>query len=135
MALLTQLLCGVLFVFLGQAGTSVRGAYDVLVSMGIITYFIPYLFVFAAMFRLQREKAGPEVMCTPGGKPVAIFIACVGFTTTLLTIALSVVPPPEEPNKVLATVKVVGLCAILVATGALLYYAAKRKNMNHQTAP
>ncbi|MGB8986798.1 MAG: APC family permease, partial [Candidatus Sulfotelmatobacter sp.] len=40
-ALLLQLLCGVLFVFLGQAGTSVRGAYDVLVSMGIITYFIP----------------------------------------------------------------------------------------------
>jgi len=28
------------FHFLGQAGTSVKGAYDVLVSMGVITYFI-----------------------------------------------------------------------------------------------
>jgi amino acid transporter len=129
------LLCGVLFVFLGQAGTSVRGAYDVLVSMGIITYFIPYLFVFAALFRLQREEAGPEVICVPGGKPVAMLISCVGFITTLLTIVLSVVPPPEEPNKVLAAVKVVGLCAILVATGALLYYAAKRKNINRHIVP
>jgi amino acid transporter len=60
-ALLLQLLSGVLFVFLGQVGTNVRGAYDVLVSMGIITYFIPYGFLFAAMFRVQREKAGRDL--------------------------------------------------------------------------
>jgi amino acid transporter len=131
-ALLLQLFCGVLFVFLGQAGTSVRGAYNVLVSMGIITYFVPYLFLFAAMFRIQREKAGPEVICVPGGRPIAILVSCVGLITSLLTIALSVVPPAEEPNKVLATVKVVGLSAILVGVGAVLYYAAKRKNKNRR---
>ena len=43
-ALILQSMCGVLFIFLGQAGTSVKGAYDVLVSIGVITYFIPYLF-------------------------------------------------------------------------------------------
>ena len=41
--LLTQFIFGALFIFLGQAGTSIKGAYDVLVSMGIITYFIPFL--------------------------------------------------------------------------------------------
>ena len=30
---------------LGQAGTTVRGAYDVLVSMGVISLFLPYLFL------------------------------------------------------------------------------------------
>ena len=30
-----------------------QGAYDMLVSMAVITYFIPYLFLFAAMIRLQ----------------------------------------------------------------------------------
>ena len=60
-----------LFIFLGQAGTSIKGAYDVLVSMGVITYFIPYLYLFAAMFKLQREPAGPDVIRVPGGKPVA----------------------------------------------------------------
>ena len=53
--------------FLGQAGTSVRGAYDALVSMGIIAYFIPFLFMFAAMIVLQREPAGPDVIRVPGG--------------------------------------------------------------------
>jgi amino acid transporter len=35
-ALLVQAAIAGFFVFLGQAGTSVRGAYDALVSMGII---------------------------------------------------------------------------------------------------
>src|SRR5581483_4073554 len=61
-ALFTQFLLGVLFIFLGQAGTTVKGAYDVLVSIGVITYFLPYLYVFAAMFKLQSEPAGREVI-------------------------------------------------------------------------
>src|ERR1700730_18373299 len=127
-ALIVQSLFAALFVFLGQAGTSVKGAYDVLVSIGIITYFIPYLFVFAAMFRLQWEETAPEVVRVPARKPVAILLASVGFATTLLTIALSLVPSPEEPDKVLATVKIVGLTAVLLAAGALLYYLAHRRN-------
>jgi glutamate:GABA antiporter len=126
-ALLAQSLFGALFVFLGQAGTSVKGAYNVLVSIGIITYFVPYLFVFAAMFRLQWEEAEPDVIRVPGRKPVALLLSCVGFATTLVTIALSLVPPPEETNKVLATVKVVGLTAVLLTAGALLYYAGKKR--------
>ncbi|MFI5114636.1 MAG: APC family permease, partial [Terriglobales bacterium] len=67
-ALLTQAAIGAIFVFLGQAGTSVKGAYDVLVSMGVITYFIPYLYLFASMFKLQSDPAGEEVIRVPGGK-------------------------------------------------------------------
>jgi amino acid transporter len=126
-ALILQFLCAIVFVFLAQAGTSVKGAYDVLVSMGIITYFIPYLYLFAAMYKLQREPAGEEVIRVPGGKPMAKVIACVGFFTTMVTIFLSLVPSPDETNKVLATVKVVGLTGALLGAGALFYYLAKRK--------
>ena len=115
------------FVFLGQAGTSVKGAYDVLVSMGIITYFIPYLFVFASMFRAQWERAEPDVIRVPGRKPVAVLLSCVGFLTTLLTIGLSLVPAPDESNKVLATVKVVGITAVVLGAGVLLYVGSSRR--------
>src|SRR5438445_4601970 len=64
-ALLVQAAIAGLFIFLGQAGTSVHGAYDALVSIGIIAYFIPFLFMFAAMIVLQREPAGPDVMRVP----------------------------------------------------------------------
>lgn len=126
-ALILQAICGVIFIFLGQAGTTVKGAYDVLVSMGIITYFLPYLFLFGAMIRLQREPAGLDVMRVPGGKPAARLLACVGFSTALLTVALSFVPSPEEANPGLASAKVVGGTVILVAAGALLYAWGKSR--------
>jgi glutamate:GABA antiporter len=125
--LLTQWAIGVLFIFLGQAGTGIKGAYDVLVSMGVITYFIPFLYLFAAMFKLQSEPAGPDVIRVPGGKPVARLVALVGFMTTTFTIAMSLLPPPDEPNKVLAVVKIVGLSGILVGIGAWIYWAGKRR--------
>jgi amino acid transporter len=125
-ALLTQAVLGVVFTFLGQAGTSVKGAYDVLVSMSVITYFIPFLYLFAAMFKLQGEPAGPGVIRVPGGKPVALLMASVGFCTTLLTIGLSLIPAADEPNKVLAVVKIVGLTGLVLVVGVVLYWLGKR---------
>jgi len=126
-ALLTQFALGVVFIFLGQAGTSVKGAYDVLVSMGVITYFIPYLYLFAAMIKLQREPAGPDVIRVPGGTWMAKLVATVGFLTTTLTIALSLIPQPDEPNKPLALFKIVGGCAALLLVGVGLYVVGKRR--------
>ncbi|MGB6387627.1 MAG: APC family permease [Terriglobales bacterium] len=126
-ALLTQAVIGAIFIFLGQAGTSVKGAYDVLVSMGVITYFIPYLYLFASMFKLQIEPAGEEVIRVPGGRPAAYALSILGFTTTLFTIALSVLPPPDEPNKPLAVFKIVGGCGALVLIGVGLYWTGRRR--------
>jgi amino acid transporter len=126
-ALLTQFVLGVVFIFLGQAGTSVKGAYDVLVSMGVIVYFIPYLYLFAAMIKLQHEPAGPEVIRVPGGSTVAKLVASLGFVTTTLTIVFSLIPQPDEPNKPLALLKIVGGTGALVLVGVWLYVAGKRR--------
>ena len=126
-ALLTQAAIAGLFVWLGQAGTSVRGAYDVLVSMGIITYFIPFLFMFAAMIRVQREPAGPDVIRVPGGRGVAVALAALGFATTAASIVLALVPADEEPRKTLAVVKVLGASILLVAVGVGVYVSGRRR--------
>ena len=123
--LLTQFVFGAIFIFLGQAGTDVKGAYDVLVSMGVITYFIPFLYLFAAMFKLQSQPAGAGIIRVPGGKPVARLVAVVGLLTTIATIAISVLPPPDEPNKPLAVIKIVGLSALLVLIGVAIFYRPK----------
>jgi amino acid transporter len=125
-ALLTQYVIGVLFIFLGQAGTSVQGAYDVMASMTVITYFIPYLYVFAAMMKLQREPAAAEVIRVPGGKPVGVVVSLIGLLTTTFTILISVVPQPEDPNKGLAVLKIVGLTALLLAVGTWIYWTGKK---------
>jgi amino acid transporter len=127
--LLVQFLFGALFIFLGQAGTSVKGAYDVLVSMGVITYFVPFLYLFAAMYKLQSEPAGPGVIRVPGGKPVARLVAIVGFLTTVATIAISVLPPPDEPNKLLAVLKIVGLSGLLLLIGVAIFYGSQIRSL------
>ncbi|MGA7189326.1 MAG: APC family permease [Candidatus Acidiferrales bacterium] len=129
-ALLVQAICGAIFIALSQAGTSVYGAYEVLVSMGIITYFVPYLFVFAALIRLQREPVAAGTIRIPGGRPVATALGALGFMTTLVTIIFSMVPAADEPHKFVAIAKIVGLSGVLLAVGALLYAVGRQHAAN-----
>ncbi len=122
-----NILSGCCSSFSDRPAPTSKGAYDVLASMTVIVYFIPYLYVFAAIIKLQREPAGPDVIRVPGGRPVAIFISVIGLLTTTATILLSVMPPPDDPNKPLAVLKIVGGTVALLAAGGWIYWAGKRQ--------
>ncbi len=79
------------------------------------------------MIRLQSRPAPPGVRRVPGGKPVAIALASLGLACTLVTIALSLVPSTDEPNKLLAVVKVVGGMLVLVGAGVVVFVGARLK--------
>jgi multisubunit Na+/H+ antiporter MnhB subunit len=81
---------------------------------------------------LQSIAPGENVIRVPGGRPVAYLLAIVGFSTTLFTIALSVLPPPDEPNKALAVFKIVGGCGALLLIGVFLYLRGKKRALNSQ---
>ena len=120
-ALLLQAGVAAVCAVLGQAGETPKKAYEILVSLGIIANFLPYLVMFAAMIRLQREPAGAQVMRVPGGKPVAILCGAVGFGTSAVAVVLAGTPPAGEPNPERYLIKVVGLSLLLVATGVVTY--------------
>jgi len=126
-SLIVQAICCALFILMGQFGSTVHGAYQVLVSMTIITNFVPYLFMFAGMIRLQREPVESGVIRVPGGKPVAIALATVGMLTTTAVIIGSVIPDASEPDKALAVGKIIALSAVLLGGGVLLYAVGKRR--------
>lgn len=126
-SLLVQAAIAAVICLLGQAGTTVKGAYEVLVSLGIIAYFIPYLFLFAATIRLQSEPAGPEVWRVPGGRPIAILLASVGFATTAVSIVFATLPAADEPHPALAATKILGLTALLLGAGIWLYRLGARR--------
>jgi len=118
---------GILFVFLGQTGTSVGGAYQVLAAIAVAITMVPFMFLFASMIRLQREEAPPGAIRVPGGRPVAVLLGCVGFATTVLATVLSFIPPPEEANRALFFVKILGSVAGLVLLGLLLFHLGQRR--------
>lgn len=126
-SVLVQGIIGIVFVFLGQAGTSVKGAYNVLVDISVITALIPFLFLFAAVIRLQDDPAGPDVIRIPRGKPVARVVACIGFLTTLFATVLSLFPSPDEPHMLLAAAKILGSTAVLIGVGMVVYWLGKSR--------
>jgi amino acid transporter len=108
---------------LGQAGATVKGAYDALVAMGVITYFIPYLVLFAAYARAKGN------LRTPGGRPVVILLATLGGVTTAVALVLAAVPPSDAPDKMWAVTKVVGGSAVLAVIGAFLFARRRRDSV------
>lgn len=126
-ALLTQSGLAAVFIFLGQAGTSVRGAYDVLVSSTVVITMVPFVFLFASAFRLYAEPTTPETIRIPGGKASVLGCAAIGLATTVIAMILAVFPADEEPNKPFAVAKVIALTAMMVLFGVAIYAAGARR--------
>ncbi len=108
---------GAIFVVLSQAGTGVKGAYDVLVSMGIIAAFFPFALVFMSMIVLQREPV-EERLAYPGrpagGDPAGHASA---LRPRICAIGFAMLPAPDELNKPLAVFKILGMTAVLLGRG------------------
>ncbi|HVU46891.1 MAG TPA: APC family permease [Terracidiphilus sp.] len=130
-AIIVYGLAGMCVAVLGQAGTSVRGAYDVLVGMSVLTEFLPFLFIFGALIRVQSVPADPTVRRVPGGRPVAILLGALGLASTVVTIVLSTIPAEDDPNPVLAAFKIVGATVVLVGVGVLVFFTAHLRQRFH----
>lgn len=132
-ALVAQAAIAAVFIFLGQGGTSVKGAYDVLVSSTVVITMVPFLFLFASAIKLNAEPETPEMVRIPGGKPTVIAAAAVGLATTVVAIVLAGFPADDDPTKVLSVVKVVGLTALMLAGGILIYLLGRRRALERTT--
>jgi amino acid transporter len=127
-ALITQSAIAAVFIFLGQAGTSVRGAYDVLVSSTVVITMVPFVFLFASAFKLDAEPATPDMVRIPGGRWTVIACATIGLATTLGAMVLAVFPADEEPNKPFAVAKVLFLTAMMILFGVGFYIAGRARH-------
>ena len=125
-AILVYGLAGIAVAILGQAGTSVRGAYDVLVSLTVVTTFLPFLLLFAALIRLAARGAIHHYPL-PGGAPVAVALAGIGFLATAATIVLSAIPSPDDANPTLAVAKVLLSTLAIILTGLVVFAIGRRK--------
>jgi len=118
---------------LSQVSETTRGAYQGLVDVAIILYFIPFLYMYAAAIKLAGRKdrlENPHTVLIPGGKPGVWLASGIAFAVTLLSIIVSVLPPGDTANRGLFLIKVVGSTLGALALGLTLYYRgvqAKRK--------
>jgi amino acid transporter len=128
-SILIQAVISAAILVLSQINATVIGAYQFLVSMSVILYFIPFLYMYAAAIKLAHRPdrdAGGQAVLVPGGKPGIWIGGSLAFLITLGSMVLAAIPPGGE-NKVLFEAKLVGCTAGFVGTGLLLYWNGARK--------
>jgi len=128
-SIIVQAVFSALVLLLSQINESTRGAYQVVVDITIILYFIPFLYMFAAAIKLANRSdrlTNPHAVLVPGGK-LGVWIACgLASAVTLLSIIVSVFPPGDSSNRLLFVVKVTSTTVGMIALGLILYFNGAR---------
>jgi amino acid transporter len=122
-ALITQGIVVSLLLMAAVADSTIEEAYIMLLDMTIILYFIPFLYMFAAL-PVLRYKAGGDnagIRLVPGGTVGVWLCSALGFAATLLSVLLALMPPAESENPRMFVVKVGGGCLLFVVAGLLFY--------------
>jgi amino acid transporter len=112
-------------VVVSQAGDTLKGAYDFLVAMSVLSYTLPFLFLFAVYLAVQFRPAPPETWAPPGGKRVALAIGAVGMAATVIAVACTLVPSPDAKDQLGEMLKLVFASAVLIFSGVILYAVAR----------
>jgi len=113
-----------------QINETIRGAYQGLVDITIIIYFIPFLYMFAAVIKLARRadrRENANAVLIPGGQAGVWAAGGLGLLVVLIAIAVSLVPPGDSSNKVLFEVKLVVLTGAAILLGLILYWRGARQ--------
>ncbi len=108
-AILTQGIACTLFLVAMQLGENLRTGYQLLVDMTVITYFIPFLYLFAAARKHGRRWSGLS-----------------GLLVTAAGIAFSFVPPAGADSVWLFEAKLAGGCVLLIAAGRMVFARGRR---------
>ncbi len=112
-----------------QINETTRGAYQFLIDAAIILYFIPFLYMFAAVIKLARRKdraENPHAVLVPGGVAGIWIAGGLGFAVVLVGILVSLVPPGDSSNKLGFEMKLILGTVASICLGLVLYWRGAR---------
>ncbi|HEV1995257.1 MAG TPA: APC family permease [Candidatus Acidoferrum sp.] len=128
-SIIVQAVASGIVLMLSQINETTRGAYQSLVDITVILYFVPFLYMYAAVIKLAGRKDRLEnehAVLIPGGKIGVWLTSGLAFVVTVASIIFSIIPPGEVTNRVFFEVKVVGASIAAIALGLGLYFRGAR---------
>ncbi|WP_348263771.1 APC family permease [Telmatobacter sp. DSM 110680] len=126
--LVQAVLSGTILVLSQIQSKSILVGYQLVVSAAIILYFIPFLYMFAAVIRLSTRKDRREnshAVLVPGGVAGVWICGSLGFLVVLIGIILSFFPPGETTTASFE-LQLVGGTAASILIGLFLYWRGAR---------
>jgi len=128
-SILVQAVISGAILLVSQISETVHGAYQALVDITIIIYFIPFLYMFAAVIKLADRpdrRTNPHAVLIPGGKFGVWLAAGVGLVVVFGAMLISAVPPGDSANKFLFEVKLLVGTIGAILIGLILYWRGAR---------
>jgi len=125
-AILVQIGAVIALVLVSQAGANAKAAYDFLVSMTVLSYILPFVFLFAVLIAVQSRPAPDSAWTIPGGPRAGRVVGWTGLLFTISALICTLAPSPDAPDKTAAILKVVIACAALVGAGGVAYLVSRR---------
>jgi amino acid transporter len=136
-SILIQAGISALILIFSQLGTTVLGAYQFLVSMSVILYFIPFLYMYAAAIKLayrRDRQSSDQVVLVPGGKPGIWIAGLLAFLITLGSMLVAGISPEGPTSRPIFLAKVVGCTVVFIGIGLILYWRGARKKAAQSSA-
>ena len=138
-AMLVQAGISIAILLATQWKSTANNAYYFLVDATNILYFIPFVYIYAAVIRLAyvgNRDGNKDAVLIPGGK-VGVWVAgSVAMFVTVMAIVFSFVPSPGETKWIFEIKLVLGTIGF-IGIGLILYYrgwSAKRREARLQAA-
>ena len=127
-SLITQGVVVSLIIVIASAGTTMQEAYIILLDLSIILYFIPFLYMFAALPILRMRAGGDNegVSLVPFGKVGPWLFGGLGFAATMLSVVLACIPPEGTSNPELFVIKIAASTLLFVAVGLGFYWRGRK---------
>jgi len=108
-------------IILGSMGGTAQEIYRIFISLEIVTYFIPYLYMFAALLVMQRHPAANDVRRAPFAPYGAYLAGGTGFLVTAASLVFALTPGESVADPTFFYITVFGMLGLATIVGVGLY--------------
>ena len=126
-SLTALVLVTIFFVVLSGLGEKAEQVYRILISLEIVTFLVPYLYMFASVIKFEVDKNFRGRVSLPGGRKNAMAAGIVGFLVVAVSLVLALVPGEDVEDPISFYLTIMASLALNLSVGVGLYLNARRK--------
>jgi amino acid transporter len=121
-------------IILGSMGGTAQEIYRIFISLEIVTYFIPYLYMFAALLVMQRHPAAKDVQRAPFAPYGAYLAGGTGFVVTAASLVFALIPGESVADPTVFYITAFGMLGLATIVGVGLYANGKLRRKRLEAA-
>ncbi len=122
-------------IILGSMGGTAQQIYRIFISLEIVVYFIPFMYMFAALLVMQRHPAAEGIQRAPFAPYGAYLAGGTGFVVTAASLVFALIPGNSVADPTFFYITVFGMLALLTVLGVSLYANGMRRRRRIETVP